>query len=252
MNQRRSILIVDDEAALREALAFDFELLDFDVHQAANGIQALKTLENEAIDVVLTDIRMPLMDGVQLLNQIRQRKTEQPVVMFLTGFSDFTLEKAHHLGADAVISKPFERRQLHSVIERALRPPRERWLPSTATDDAAQRSLPRIRQVYPRRDGLRLDDRVHLGRGGFFIPWDDSPQLSLRQKVSFELEAPNLRLEGVGQVLWARTAGNANGASEDRLPGGYGIEILELSLDGLEDLLELLRQHPERAYIPLA
>ena len=69
-----SILVVDDEESLRITLAANLELSGFEVVEAANGTQALEILENRAFDVVLSDIRMPGMNGVELFQKRSSRR----------------------------------------------------------------------------------------------------------------------------------------------------------------------------------
>lgn len=103
-----NLLIVDDEAEIRNLLARHFTLLDYNVETAENGKAAVEVLENNRIDAVITDILMPEMDGIGLLRYLR---AHLPMVrtIVITGY--ITLDNAlscMRLGAEAFVFKPIE------------------------------------------------------------------------------------------------------------------------------------------------
>lgn len=107
-----TILIVDDEETLRDAIIFDFKRKGFNVLSADNGTRGFEVFCNNKVDLVLSDIRMPGGDGIFMLKQIYAHATQIPVVIFMTGYSDVTEEEVLAMGAKKVISKPFERKAL--------------------------------------------------------------------------------------------------------------------------------------------
>ena len=115
------LLVVDDEAALREMLARHFRLLGYSVEMAANGREALGVLERKRIDVVVSDICMPEMDGVALLREVRRQYPMVRVIM-ITGY--VTLENAlacMRNQADTCIFKPIQDMgELESAVETAM------------------------------------------------------------------------------------------------------------------------------------
>jgi len=238
-----SILVVDDEPALRSALAFDFELRDFRVFEAEHGKHAMEILEKVGdIDVVLTDVLMPVMGGVELLEGIRSAKFEQPGVVFLTGYSELTLEVAHDRGADAFFGKPFDRDTLIRTVDRLVLPPRERWK-SPSPPGAGARRL-----VHAKVDSFASENAgFRLGHGGFFLSSDLAPGLHVRQELEIRIELDSLALEGVGRVVWSRTP-----AKNSELPAGAGVEWLSLSDRSMKVLLDELDIERLRPYIPLA
>lgn len=103
-----NLLIVDDEEEIREMLARHFTLLDYDVEKAGNGRQAIDVLEHKRVDIVVTDLLMPEMSGIELLEYLKE---EAPMVhaVAITGY--VTLENAlscMRLGADTIVFKPLE------------------------------------------------------------------------------------------------------------------------------------------------
>jgi len=110
-----SILIVDDEPDLREILSFDFERIGYRVDTAAGGIEALAKFKEKAFDLVITDIRMPLGDGLTLLRDIKVLSQVTPVIC-ITGFSEVSSTTMLEQGALGVFEKPFDRKKLHKTV----------------------------------------------------------------------------------------------------------------------------------------
>ncbi|MDT8421787.1 MAG: sigma-54 dependent transcriptional regulator [Desulfuromonadales bacterium] len=114
------ILVVDDEERIREILHIILVAAGHQVIEAANGRQALSSLEAEPVDLIISDLRMEEMGGFELLAAIRERELGCPVV-FITAYA--TLESAVdalRLGAVDYLVKPFEERAVLLAIERAL------------------------------------------------------------------------------------------------------------------------------------
>jgi two-component system response regulator AtoC len=139
---RRRVLVVDDEDTVRAGIVQVLTLQDLEVHQAADGASALSQLADEAFDLVLLDIKLPDLDGVQVLKTIRQDFPETAVIM-ITGYP--TIQGAVEcirLGALDYLVKPFRINELEGVV-------REAW-----------EHLARQRRPAPEQeaaDGLGLD-----------------------------------------------------------------------------------------------
>ncbi len=114
------ILVVDDEEALREVIAFTFERKGFQVVTAGNGAEALAVIESSQVDLVISDIRMPIADGISLLESVRKDGRTVPVVILITGFSDVSQAECMAKGASLVMSKPFDRKELQAAVSRFL------------------------------------------------------------------------------------------------------------------------------------
>jgi DNA-binding NtrC family response regulator len=113
------ILIVDDEPTIRFSL---IELLDVDgheAHEAEHAPAALAYLEEHDVDLVLTDLRMPAMDGMELLAEIRERHPDTLVVLLTAHGDERTAVRALRAGAYGYIPKPFDNDEIRSVVERA-------------------------------------------------------------------------------------------------------------------------------------
>jgi two-component system response regulator HydG len=116
------ILVVDDEVSLAEALKELIQFYGYEVDIAYNGSQAKETLSKQQFDLVISDIRMPVMDGIQLLSFIQQNHVETPVIL-ISGFSDCNERMAIEKGACCLVSKPVDIENLISLIKQHSRTP---------------------------------------------------------------------------------------------------------------------------------
>jgi two-component system, NtrC family, response regulator AtoC len=112
--------MVDDEPLLRSLLSRAFARVDFDVVEAGSGAAALQLLCAERFDLVITDVQMPFMTGIELLRKLRQHQLELPVVLISGVFELGPEQSPADIGAFAVLSKPFPFEELHEVALRAL------------------------------------------------------------------------------------------------------------------------------------
>ena len=143
---RTSILVVDDDAAMREWVKEDLEHEGYVVETAAGGRAGVERVKAGGIDVVVTDVKMPDLDGLDLLREVREVEPS-PFVIVVTGFGSIdTAIRAVKLGAYDYITKPFKIDQLLIGIDKALA---ERSLRSEVT---------RLREEVTRRD--RMDEII--------------------------------------------------------------------------------------------
>ncbi len=121
-----SILLAEDEDELRRETAAFLELYCGKVYQAANGREALQLFEQNRPDLVISDIRMPVMDGLELATKLKNLAPETPFI-FCTAFSETVyLLKAIELGVAAFIRKPVDTDQLLDIISKAALPTLQR------------------------------------------------------------------------------------------------------------------------------
>lgn len=119
-SKKPTVLIVDDDDLVRETLRFVLEDVGYEVCSASQAIDALALLEREPIDIVLSDIFMPGMNGFDLLKQIRQRAPQVPVIL-ITGFGNVEMARqALQEGASDFITKPYNISEIPILIERNL------------------------------------------------------------------------------------------------------------------------------------
>ncbi|MEO0480664.1 MAG: sigma-54 dependent transcriptional regulator [Planctomycetota bacterium] len=121
MSQKQKILIVDDQRAVREELAYALDFEGFACAEAADGKEALEAAEDPEIALVLLDIKMPGMDGLEVLTTLRERRPRLPVVM-ISGHGDVeTAVVAIKRGAQDFLQKPFDTDRVIVSANNALR-----------------------------------------------------------------------------------------------------------------------------------
>ena len=120
---KKKILVVDDEPDILKVTSIRLKKLGYNVLTAADGKEALDTMRSENPDLVLLDLVMPIMNGAEVCEQIKNDKTlkHTPIILFTaSGSSDMTAEKIKKIGADGYIVKPFEPEELMGKIEGIL------------------------------------------------------------------------------------------------------------------------------------
>jgi DNA-binding NtrC family response regulator len=120
MAKKRSILVVDDEDSLRTVLSSELINEGYEVRTASDGDVAIQEMGKASFDLVLLDIKMPRMNGFEVLKHIKENFGKTKVVM-LTGFADLkNAIESKKLGADDFVSKPYDLVDLLTTIERVL------------------------------------------------------------------------------------------------------------------------------------
>ena len=116
-----TILIVEDEVPFRSVIAAYLEDCGFRMLHADNGQEGLAQMEQERADVVLTDLRMPVMDGIDFIARMRSSYPDTPIII-ISGTTDmFFLDDATKLGVTAFFTKPIEdMEKLVGAIEQAI------------------------------------------------------------------------------------------------------------------------------------
>jgi len=190
------ILVVDDEVKMRRLLEMSLKNMGHETVQAADGAEALARFEEAPFDLVLTDLKMPRMDGIQLLRTLRERGEEVPVIV-LTAFGTIeTAVEAMKLGAADYIIRPFEIETVELAVTRALAMgamQRENrflrdevakgWGEFIGRGEKMQQLYELIQQVAPARSNVLINGEtgtgkelvaraIHQasGRSGLFVP----------------------------------------------------------------------------------
>jgi two-component system, OmpR family, KDP operon response regulator KdpE len=120
-----AVLIVDDEKSLRDFMRRNLEVRQFNVFTAANGLEALAIFNTQLIDLVILDVMMPHMDGLETMRRIRQASTAPIIVLSALG-EEHDKVVALNLGADDYLTKPFGVSELLARISAVLR--RSHWV----------------------------------------------------------------------------------------------------------------------------
>ena len=237
------ILVVDDEQDLREILQSEFEFEGATVYSAENGVKAFEIFQNEKIDIVVSDIRMPGGNGIDLLDKIKAINASLPLVLFMTGFSDLKLEDAYEKGADAIFSKPFKIQDIIEKCQRAILPPEERFNRVVENSESIQ-SLSQVHEAFS--EALE-SGKIQLGRGGFFIQDEKNGNRIKEGLCHIQLQfksGPISTLDLIGVVVWKREE------PKDPYFSGFGVEFFSLEKQDCERIFKEIHSAKVLAYIP--
>jgi DNA-binding NtrC family response regulator len=247
--QPARILVAEDEANLRLVLQKELQRMGHDVRVAPDGEAALKLLEESNVDVLLSDISMPNMDGMELLRRVHQRPNPPEVIM-LTGHA--TVEsaiEAMKLGAYDYLSKPYRIAELDALVKQAAEKRRLR------VDNARLRTLVERQTAVPEiifvsdamREVMRLVERVAPSDASVLITGESGTgkelvanaihRLSLRAEGSFiDLNCAAFQESLLESELFGYEAGAFSGAK------GRKLGLWELADNGtifLDEITEL-------------
>ncbi len=149
-----AVLVVDDEKPIRDFVQRNLDIRGYQVYTAANGLEALAVFKTHPVDLVILDIMMPHMDGLETIRRIRQTSTVPIIVLSALGEENDKIQ-ALNLGADDYLTKPFGVGELLARVRAVLR--RARW---------AESPSPTSRLVYgpivldPERREVTVDGEV--------------------------------------------------------------------------------------------
>ncbi|SHI71850.1 two-component system, chemotaxis family, response regulator CheY [Malonomonas rubra DSM 5091] len=121
--QTARVLVVDDSPTMRQLIVFALRRIPgLQIDEAGDGIAALKLMSSERYDMLLTDINMPLMDGLKLISLLRndQQYSDLPIVVITTEGAALDRERATVLGATEYLCKPIQTAQVVDVTKRLL------------------------------------------------------------------------------------------------------------------------------------
>jgi len=117
-----SILAVDDSASMRQMVSFTLKGAGYDVIEAADGVEALNIARGKGVNLVITDVNMPKMDGISLIKQLRMLPSYRftPLLMLTTESSPEKKQQGKAAGATGWIVKPFNPDQLLNTVKKVL------------------------------------------------------------------------------------------------------------------------------------
>ena len=118
----KRIMIVDDSASMRQMIKFTLSNAGYDVVEAVDGLDALSKLNGHPVHLIIADINMPNMDGIQLIRKVRDHNEYKftPIIVLTTESQKSLKEEGKSAGATGWIVKPFSQSQLLLVMKRVL------------------------------------------------------------------------------------------------------------------------------------
>lgn len=137
------------------------------IRTANDGAAAIAAIEAEPVDLLITDVRMPIMDGITLVQRLKEMGLGVPSIVFVSGFADVNFRDMYDLGVTAFLAKPMARNEFIASAERAIADRRDLWLlpmdppPRQFIDFDSEKCAPASPGEH------RATNCLSLGRGGF-------------------------------------------------------------------------------------
>ena len=229
-----TVLVVDDELHYREIMTGWLEKEGTRVLAADNGERALDVLQKNEVNAIITDIRMPVMSGGELVKRVKAMGRYTPAAVAISGFSDLAARDAYDLGIEAQLSKPVERKALLSALLRTLTDRVELW-----GEPFRKTTLPGIMIELESLAAAVQQKRIAFGRGGFCM----TSQIFFPEEASLGLE---LNFVGDGRAVSAQGIVRWSTAQEQMV----GIEVTRVSEPARAWLADLTRSNPTVSFIP--
>ncbi len=119
----KTVLVVDDSASMRQLVGFALKSAGYEVVAAVHGKDALDKVNGAKVEMVVTDLNMPEMDGIELIKQLRARASSKftPIVMLTTESQEAKKQEGKQAGASGWLVKPFKPEELVDVVKRFVK-----------------------------------------------------------------------------------------------------------------------------------
>ena len=227
------ILIVDDEPNLLAATKDIFQLFGYQTVAVSSAELALEQLKSNVFEIVLSDIRLPKMDGYQLLQEIRNTVKTQICVFLTSGYNSYSIQQLYQAGATGFFEKPIDTSTIRDTIIKSLVPRFQRWSQKTQITDKI------IYLNFLSFDQMLKSEKVKIGIGGLCIE-NITDHFEIHQpvdfKISFELGE---ELSGAGIVRWVNPQAQ-----------NLGLEITFIDDSCRSFICQWLNQQEIKSYIP--
>lgn len=232
---RPRVLILDDETDLTAILQQFFQMRGIESYTYNDPVAALDAIRKLKIDVVISDIRMPRMSGLNFLSEIRKLHYYEPGLIFISGYpEEYEVESLLDLGAFAFLEKPVNLEKLHRLV----------WEYVYGHPKAESVEAPVALQL-----GNVNVSAAQLGFGGFFLDQKqlaDKSGLRLdpggRVELQFQLPGNPDPMRAVCEVVWKRSEGESS--------PGYGLKFLDLAAPSKRRVMDFVRTNNILSFIP--
>ncbi len=229
------ILVVDDEESICEYLEVLFEDYGFKSQYTTKPNEVLRLIKENDFDIVLSDIRMPKMDGVEVFSQVKKEINRPPDFIFMTADSQYTKEQLLGMGAKEMLSKPFRHQYLYqTIIKSHIESPFD-----NQRHYRAQISLEIASQENTKINNLAL--------GGVFLEIpeeciEESDKYTLKNQFPIVFSLIGDEINTNVEVIWRRTNKNSH------LPSGIGLKFLDFPKKSYPKLLDYIQFHKSTQY----
>jgi two-component system alkaline phosphatase synthesis response regulator PhoP len=158
----KKILVVDDEQSIVTLLEFNLQKAGFEVVKAMDGLKAVKLAESEKPDLIILDIMLPGMDGMEVCKKLRMERINTPILMLTAKDEEFDKILGLELGADDYMTKPFSPREVVARVKAILRRSGQQQEQEIANEPTEQKITIGQLVIYPEKyevlfDGNRLE-----------------------------------------------------------------------------------------------
>lgn len=235
------ILIIDDEVSILELLQRVLSGKGFKVYIETNSEQALKKIPELNLDFIISDIKMPVLDGFHFLRELRKTLPYFPIVFLMSASPEYNLEQCCDAGAADFFQKPVDTDKLFFTVM-------EHFIDSPYEKNRLYRTNTNIPVNINNTVRLKIGN---LGFGGVFIPSTTEGLESLSVKsgdiieFQFCLEEQKIPINVKGEIVWTRAKHSA-----DR-PSGMGIKFIEMREKDRESIHCFIRSNKIRSFIPM-
>ncbi|MGE4076921.1 MAG: response regulator [Reyranella sp.] len=229
-----TILVADDEVAVHEFLQAWLERMGCRVFTAGNGAAALEIAASNQVDVLVSDIRMPVMNGLELAKRIKGSGNFLTRILFMTGFSEFSDRETFNVGVEAILWKPLRRQDFVSAVQRCLMPREALWQRPPAADPQAL-----LHATFESLSVALRDGAIAFGRGGFAIRSTLGARVGECVDLRLEFHGDGRALAGQGIVRWLA-------ANEEQI----GVEITHVEDQDRAWILDMVERPEIVAFIP--
>jgi nitrogen regulation protein NR(I) len=154
------VLVVDDEPNMRKVLRVLLEHDGYEVHVAQDGLAALTVLSDHHIDIIVSDLKMPRLDGMGLLRRVVEEHEGLPVIILTAHGTVDTAVEALKLGAFDYVTKPFDRKEMRQIVAKAVRTRELAQVDASVDRDSATGRYSIIGRSQPMRQVFEILDRV--------------------------------------------------------------------------------------------
>ena len=232
------MIVVDDEELIRRIVADELEDEGYDVIQAENGHEALEKYSEFKPDVIVSDVKMPDMTGIEMIRELSSANSKPPPVVLVTAFADSVLEEAYAAGAQEVMGKPIEFAQLIKIVASKLVSPTERWLNNKSSQNATQLSC-------SFKTMSQFKNKISFGYGGLFYALESEfPKIGEFVDLNISVVDENLRLNLQACVKWVRKEVSGKDVA------GIGLEITSADKEAAKVIENIMGDYDGVSYIP--
>lgn len=233
---RPRVLILDDETDLTKMLQHFFQSRNIESYTYNDPVQALDAIRKLKIDVVVSDIRMPKLNGLSFLQEIRKMHFYEPGVIFISGYpEEYGIETLMDMGAFAFLEKPVDLERLYRLIWEYVYGSRPKEGKQEAPVTICLGNIPLEAQqlgfggVFLNREQLEKHPGIKLEPGGMV-------------EIQFNLPDSTTPHKALCEVVWKRHQGDKD--------GGYGLKFLEIPPASKREVLDLVRTNNILSFIP--